>query len=143
MKKLIYLLCLCAVMTACELETSKNGKLDGFWHLETVDTLATGGRLSMAHRHYFWAVQMRLLQLSAHDEAQGLFLMRFEKTPTTLRVHNAYRNDRPNDDPQITDINLLAPFGVNKFDETFQIEQLKTSRMVLRSETLRLTFRRF
>ena len=33
------------LFTACgiDFEGSDNGKLDGFWHLEKVDTLATGG----------------------------------------------------------------------------------------------------
>ena len=33
------------LLTACgiDFEGSDNGKLDGFWHLEKVDTLATGG----------------------------------------------------------------------------------------------------
>ena len=33
-------------LASCELETSDNGKFDGFWHLERVDTLATGGSLN-------------------------------------------------------------------------------------------------
>ena len=30
-------------MTSCEVETSGNGELDGFWHLERIDSLQNGG----------------------------------------------------------------------------------------------------
>jgi hypothetical protein len=46
MKKIIGVLSLAVMMltlSSCEVETSQNGDLDGFWHLEQVDTLATGG----------------------------------------------------------------------------------------------------
>lgn len=45
MKKIIGVLSLAVMMltlSSCEVETSQNGDLDGFWHLEQVDTLATG-----------------------------------------------------------------------------------------------------
>ena len=29
---------LALVMSSCEMETTDNGDLDGFWHLESVDT---------------------------------------------------------------------------------------------------------
>lgn len=30
------------VFSSCEMETSKNGDLDGYWHLESIDTLENG-----------------------------------------------------------------------------------------------------
>ena len=48
MKKIIGVLSLAVMMltlSSCEVETSQNGDLDGFWHLEEVGTLATGGGL--------------------------------------------------------------------------------------------------
>ena len=49
MKKIIGILffaVLVFTLSSCEIETSQNGDLDGFWHLEQVDTLATGGTCS-------------------------------------------------------------------------------------------------
>ena len=46
MRKAIYTVIgatMIAAMTSCTIESSDNGKLDGFWHMEQVDTLATGG----------------------------------------------------------------------------------------------------
>ena len=34
-----------SVLAGCDIETSDNGDLDGMWRLESVDTLASGGRL--------------------------------------------------------------------------------------------------
>lgn len=31
--------------SSCTIEASDNGDFDGFWHLERVDTLTTGGNL--------------------------------------------------------------------------------------------------
>lgn len=31
--------------SSCELESSDNGKLDGFWHLESIDSLENGKTL--------------------------------------------------------------------------------------------------
>lgn len=50
MKKIIGVLSLAVMMltlSSCEVETSQNGDLDGFWHLEQVDTLATGGLVTL------------------------------------------------------------------------------------------------
>ena len=44
-------------LTSCEIETSDNGKLDGFWHLERVDTLATGKSVDYTNKLVFWGVQ--------------------------------------------------------------------------------------
>ena len=54
----ISILCIVPVLllmslTSCEIETSENGDLDGYWHLEQVDTLATGGVCIIEINVYF------------------------------------------------------------------------------------------
>ena len=44
-------------LASCELETSDNGKFDGFWHLERVDTLATGGSLNLDPKSMAYAAR--------------------------------------------------------------------------------------
>ena len=41
MKKITFLFAALLLLTSCEIEFSNNGKLDGFWQLIAVDTLAT------------------------------------------------------------------------------------------------------
>ena len=42
--------------SACTIEMSDNGDLDGYWHLEQVDTLATGGKLNLSKERVFWGL---------------------------------------------------------------------------------------
>ena len=52
--------------SACTIETSDNGDLDGYWHLEQVDTLATGGKLNLSKERVFWGVQHKLISCEHH-----------------------------------------------------------------------------
>ncbi len=53
MKRMIYLIAaISLVLSSCTLETSDNGDFDGFWHLERVDTLATGNYLNLPRNVY-------------------------------------------------------------------------------------------
>lgn len=51
---LVGMLVLC-FQSACTIEMSDNGDLDGYWHLEQVDTLATGGKLNLSKERVFGA----------------------------------------------------------------------------------------
>ncbi len=141
----------CAIVSAtaalflcsCELETSDNGNLDGFWHLERIDTLSTGGSCDTSSDLLFWSVQMRLLNVSDKNNVHTNLNMRFEHANGTLRVYDACRDDRMDGDPALDDAALLRPYGINSLDETFAVEQLTGSRMQLKGTALRLTFRKF
>ena len=43
MRKIICVLAFSMLLVSCELETSGNKQLDGYWQMSQVDTLATGG----------------------------------------------------------------------------------------------------
>ena len=51
---LCLLLFILLLPAACDIESTDNGNLDGFWHLEQVDTLATGGSLNLKEQKIFW-----------------------------------------------------------------------------------------
>jgi hypothetical protein len=150
MKKLRYilialpaLLLLPLALTSCEMETSDNGKLDGFWHLERVDTLATGGTCDLSEQLLFWSVQAKLLGVSDRNYRLQSAFFRFEHANGTLRLYEPREDERMEGDPDITDTSLLAPFGINSLDETFSVERLTGSEMVLKTNALRLVFKRF
>lgn len=130
------------MMTACDIETSDNGDLDGYWHLVRVDTLATGGTCDMSESLVFWAVQMRLLNVVDHinDPDHFGYFLRFEHRGGTLRVYDPYKNSRKDGDIKVEDASVLAPFGINKLEETYQVEQLDGDDMRLANEQLRLSF---
>ena len=125
MKKIIGVLSLAVMMltlSSCEVETSQNGDLDGFWHLEQVDTLATGGT------------------------CRGFYL-RFEQTSDSLLITSVYRNKWHEDyggDVLLTEMNdSLRSCGINHLNEHFAKEVMTGGKMQLKSKTLRLRFRKF
>lgn len=126
-----------AMFCSCELETSDNGDLDGMWRLASIDTLATSGSKDMNGTKLYWSFQMHLLQFSDKTGENSNVLLRFEHSDGILRVYNPYIEDEP-----VNDASLLAPFGMNKLEEEFTVESLSSSKMTLKSETLRLKFRK-
>lgn len=137
-------------LASCEIETSDNGDFDGFWHLERVDTLATGGTLDLSKKRVFWGVQYKLISVRDVDKNKlhGYYL-RFKQTSDKIVTHTPYKDnwhqdkgdnggDHPIDDPK-----LLAPYGINNLEEEFVKEKLNGGQMILRSKTLRLKFKRF
>ena len=153
MKKAIYTAIgatMIAAMTSCTIETSDNGNFDGFWHLEQVDTLATGNTLDMSGKRVFWGVQYKLISVRDVDvDKQHGYYLRFTQTSDKIVTHTPYKDnwhqDKGDDggDHPIDDPTLLAPYGINNLEEEFVKEKLDGGQMILRSKTLRLKFKRF
>ena len=140
------------VFSACgvDFETSGNGALDGFWHLEKIDTLATGGVTDYSRRHVFWGVQSRLVSMYDTDvDYNHGYYTRFVQTSDSLFIHTLYKDNWHQDsgdnggDVPLDDYTPLRPFGINAMEEHFFKEKLTGGRMVLTSKTLRLHFRKF
>lgn len=136
-------------LASCEIETSDNGNFDGFWHLERVDTLATGGTLDLSKKRVFWGVQYKLISVYDIDK-EGTFgyYLRFKQTSDQIVTHTPYKNNWHQDvenggDHPIDDPTQLAPYGINNLEEEFVKEKLDGGQMILRSKTLRLKFKRF
>lgn len=141
-RSLIYILSVVVallVFQSCELETSDNGDLDGNWQLMQVDTIATGGSCNVKERQLFYAVQVRLLCLSAYNsDAESNMYFHFEHTADSLKLQSA-----SNDGHAMYPVSALRPYGINKEQEAFKIMLLNSNRMQLRSDSLLLTFRKF
>lgn len=127
---------------SCEIQTLDNGDLDGMWHLTRVDTLATSATTDMAGERIYWSFQARLLQLDDKAWIYQSLLTRFEHSGQTLRVYDPYIYDRENGDKPLDDVTLLSPYGISALDETYTIESLSGSKMILVSGTLRLYFKK-
>lgn len=137
-------------LSSCTLETSSNGNLDGYWHLESIDTLATGHTGDYSNRRFFWGIEHRLISVSDIDrEGRTGYYFRFEQTGDSLFLGKVYKNNWHQDngenggDIPVDDVEVLRYYGVNELEEHFAKEALSGSKMVLRSKTLRLKFRRF
>ena len=138
---------------SCDLETSDNGDLDGMWQMESVDTLATGGHLDMHNTGRIWCFQGKLAELRQAGiakyswDAQPL-MCKFQREDNTLTMGDFIVSDRaPVDnsepDPKVDDVELLKPYGINALEESFRIEKLNSSTMVLESTLLRLNLRKY
>lgn len=141
MKKFLFVFSIVSALmfSSCEIETSKNGDLDGFWHLVGVDTLSTSGHLDMSEKAVSWAFQARLLQM--RGTGQELY-MRFVHEDNRLTLSSPHLKDRERGDPEVDDayMHFLYPYGVNAKEESFSVLRLNDDEMVLRSATLQLHF---
>ena len=139
-------------MCPCEMETTDNGDLDGFWHLESVDTLSTGGTCSYKERKVFWGVQHKLIAIRnfAPNAASNGYYVRFNQTGDSLIISSPYANHWHQDygddggDVPVTEINAeLRELGMNNLEEHFKKERLSGSKMVLSNKEYRLSFTKF
>ena len=130
------------LVCSCEIEMSGNGRLDGMWHLVSVDTLSTSGVRDMSEERIYWSFQNRLLELDDKSGVNHSVLYRFELSDGILNLRDPYIYDRENGDKPLTNIIMLVPFGINELEENFTVEALGHGKMVLRSEYLRLKFRK-
>ena len=146
MKKLLSILALSMLMVSCELETSGNKELDGYWQMNQVDTLATDGVADTREALVFWGIQNKLLQIRFPDSGnflgEGLFF-RFNRDGNNLTLyspvlHHLYETDEP-----IEDVEILKPFGIFNLEEVFYLEVLNDDYLVVSNDRLRLHFRRY
>lgn len=155
MKKLIWTIIISGIvfgMCSCEMETSDNGDLDGFWHLESVDTLSTGGVKDYSNQHIFWAVEHKLISISDQETFKGFrgYWARFNQTGDSLILTTFYENNWHQDqgsnggDIPVVEINdTLRRCGINNLVERYRKEKLNGSKMILTTKDLRLNFKKF
>ena len=133
--------------SSCELESSDNGKLDGFWHLESIDSLENGKMVDMSKLHVFWGIEYKLIAATQYDNNTERMFFRFEQTSDSLKITQAFINhghqDNGGDIPLTEITNDLRYYGINNLPEGFAKEALSGSKMILRSKTLRLKFKKF
>ena len=142
MKKITFLFGAFLLLTSCEIEFSNNGKLDGFWQLIAVDTLATQHTSDLKTSGRTWAFQGRLLEMRDTKGGYSDLYFSFEHRGDSLFLDSPYLSDRDVDDIKITDVNIVRPYGVNGLKEGFEIESLSNNKLILRSKTLRLMLRK-
>lgn len=142
MKKITCLFAALLLLTSCEIEFSNNGKLDGFWQMIAVDTLATQHTLDLKTSGRTWAFQGRLLEMRDTKGGYSDLYFSFEHRGDSLFLDSPYLSDRDADDIKITDVNIIRPYGVNGLKEGFEIESLSNNKLILCSKTLRLLFKK-
>ncbi|MBP3774123.1 MAG: lipocalin-like domain-containing protein [Bacteroidaceae bacterium] len=123
---------------SCTLEHSDNGKLDGFWFLNSIDTMATGGRKQMDASQVTWGFQHRLLEVRTGEG--DAFYFRFAQSTDSLILSHPVQYAGQGVETVLESAGLLQPWGVNRLEEHFSFVKLSGSKMVLQSTELRLNF---
>jgi len=137
-----------ATLVSCTLETSSNGNLDGFWHLVSIDTLANGRVGDLSESRVFWGIEGKLINAKNIDTNSEGYYFRFTQTSDSLVLKEPYANYWHEDgtakggDIPVTDASVLAPYGINGLEDHFLIEALSGGKMILKSNTLRLMFKK-
>ena len=149
MHRLLLLLLFPLFIMSCELETSDNGNLDGFWQLYASDTLRTsdgrpGGSADMRESGKTWAFQGRIMMLRQDDGFHHMeVICKFEHEGQLLRVYDPHFSNREIDDPPIDDPEMLFPYGLHALDNRLQVVTLSKDWLVVQSDELRLKFRKY
>lgn len=143
MRKLLYTVIGVMLLTACELETSDNGDLDGYWQLTMVDTLSTGGSCDMRERLIFWAVQHKLLEIKEGKTINQNIFFRFNHTSDSLILSEPVIDLRDSSDLVVKDYTILQPYGIYNMPESLHVDHLSSGKMTLASKLFRFHFRKY
>ncbi|MDD6210593.1 MAG: lipocalin-like domain-containing protein [Bacteroidales bacterium] len=108
-------------------KVSHNGNLDGRWQLMTIEK--NDGSIENPVQIYY-SIQLNLINLT---HAHGVYLIGyFHHMGDSLHICMRETNKQ-----------TVALFGLNDTLQSFAIEQLTKKRMILRSSSNRLLFRKF
>lgn len=143
MRKLLYIFAFLLLLTACDIHTSDNGDLDGYWQLRSVDTLSNGAVCDMRDSMKFWSFHASLLHLRDNKEEIKNVFMRFLIADKTMTLSEPIIDIRDSSDMVLTDHTMLRHYGIHRVPETLRIITLNSSTMILENDVLRLNFRKY
>lgn len=125
MKRIIFILSVITLLTACQKE-DKNGDLGGFWKLKQIEEIATDSIIDLRDKDNFWSIQLKLLTTTGGGKG------RFQHVGDSLYVQMIYSPENPKE------------FGFyNPKDERFGVKHLDRNGMILQSKEAILTFKKF
>ena len=134
---------LCVLLNACEIHEYDNGDLQGFWHLESIDTLHSGGKNDLSQKRLYWTFESKLLELQDKDHhATDLFFLQ-EHDGDSLFLSKPFTTDNLHDDSYVTDSTVFLPYGITTSQEHFSIVSCHDDRLILRSSSLQLNLRKW
>lgn len=132
-----------ALLIACELDSSDNGDLDGYWQLTRIDTLSTGGSLDMREELMFWYAQHKLFGMRDNSGGNSTILYRFSLTEDSLTLSEPVIDNRNASDIVVDDYSILRPYGIYNIPESFHVDHLSGGSMTLTSKMFRFHFRKY
>lgn len=137
-------------LASCSLETdtvSGDGNIEGFWHLERIETLATDSTsestvTDCSKMRLFWAIQHKLLQLTDKDGNYKVLNCRFTVSGGQLTITEVYEASTERVDTPTDNVSLLAPYGITRLNPTFSYT-ISGSHLTLTDGNTRLYLKRF
>ena len=144
MRKPLYIFTMLLMLAACDIHTSNNGDLDGYWQLRSVDTLSSGMSCDMRDSMLFWSFQGNLLHVRDNKEEKlDKVFMRFTLSDKVMTLTNPIIDLRDSSDLVLTDTTFLRHYGIHDMPETLKVVTLNSSTMILENRVLRLNFRKY
>ena len=144
MRKLLYIFTMLLMLAACDIHTSNNGDLDGYWQLRSVDTLSSGMSCDMRDSMLFWSFQGNLLHVRDNKEEKlDKVFMRFTLSDKVMNLTNPIIDLRDSSDLVLTDTTFPRHYGIHDMPETLKVVTLNSSTMILENRVLRLNFRKY
>ena len=125
MKKIIYTLLCAALLTSCQ-KADDNGDLGGFWKLLRIEELSCDTIIDKSGEDRFWSIQLRMI--TTNNGGKG----RFQHIDDSLFVQMLQKP-----------VDGKAVGMYNPSNERFGVNKLTNRSMILQSEKVRLTFRKF
>ena len=129
MKKVLYIILSAALLASCQ-KADDNGDLGGFWKLLQIEELKNDTIIDKREESCFWAIQLRMITANRNGGVIGKG--RFQHTGDSLFVQMI---QKPGNGKVV---GLYSPEN-----ERFRVNRLTSKSMVLQSDSVILTFRKF
>ena len=132
----VCLMLLAVGFTSCE-KMDHNGNLGGNWQLMAWERLSDGALIATNADSIYYTFQGKLMKTQRASQSD-FFLATFRTTADSLVMLNIYAS--PYD--SLVSPEALSAYGVSP-NGRFHFDCLTSSRLVLSTETTRLTFRKY
>lgn len=129
MKKALYIILSAALLASCQ-KADDNGDLGGFWKLLQIEELKNDSCIDKSGEDCFWAIQLRMITANRNGGVIGKG--RFQHIGDSLFVQMI---QKPGNGKSV---GLYSPDN-----ERFCVNRLTSKSMVLQSNSVILTFRKF
>lgn len=140
----IYIIGVVLLLVGCDVETSNNGNLDGFWQMTQMVDKQVNTIYDMCNSGLTWSFQGEMLELRDVKKIHQDIIGDFSYQGGTLSVNHLYIVDRDKGDVSIDDpITYLVPYGIGRLQDQFQVLELSSDQMILESADFLLRFRKY
>ena len=124
------------------------GDYGGQWYLTQIDTIGKSVSVDYTAEKVFWAIQGKILevkQLKNKQPGEGKdgIVFHYEQKKDSLLLREPRYSLRMKGDPEVEDVTALKTYGINSLEDSFYVETISGSKMVLRNKLLRLHFKSF